>query len=232
MGESRKKLSVGDDRALFVLSQGRCYAPGCMVPAFQKVEGHYTAQLRLAHIYAHSPGGARYNPMMTQEERDSWTNLILLCDSHHGRVDTRANAAEYPAVLLLQWKEDREEGRIGDLPQLQGISDLDLQQLLLRQVENVLDSIDKLEGVSQTVIEELKGIVEHRFLGPKLDIDAMDEFSRAVRSLGGMAFSDHVFDLKTATDNLRKMELVDHERVSTSVTSVVSQGVRRGGRVS
>lgn len=86
---------------------------------------------------------------MTQEERDSWTNIILLCDSHHGFVDSLANVSEYPAALLLQWKEDREEGRIGNLPELQGISDLDLQQMLIGQVEGVLSSIEHLEGVSQ-----------------------------------------------------------------------------------
>jgi hypothetical protein len=155
---------------------------------------------------------------MTQEQRDSWTNIILLCDGHHGKVDSQANVAEYPAVLLLQWKEEREEGRIGDLPELQGISDLDLQQLLLRQVEGVLGSIERLEGVSQAVIDELKGIVEHQFIDPKLDLDAMAEFSFAVRSLRGMAFSEDVTLLHRATDDLKRIGLEDQASLLISAS--------------
>jgi hypothetical protein len=66
-----------------------------------------------------------------------------------------------------------------------------------------------LEGVSQAVIDELKGIVEHQFIDPKLDLDAMAEFSFAVRSLRGMAFSEDVTLLHRATDDLKRIGLED-----------------------
>jgi hypothetical protein len=205
LGTSRKKLPVGDDRALFLLSQGRCYAPGCAVPAFQKVDRHYKPLLRRAHICAHDPGGPRFDRTMSQEDRDSWTNMLLLCDEHHGRVDSVEDLADYPVALLRQWKSDREQGLVGDLPQLRGISDLDLQQLLLQHVEGMLDSIDNLEGISRAGIAEIKSVLEHQFVGSALDAHAVDMFFDAVMTLRHMSLPDDVAHLNMVIDDLKGM---------------------------
>jgi hypothetical protein len=209
LGTNRKQLNVGDDRALFLLSRGRCYAPGCAVPAFQKVDGHYKALLRRAHICAHDPGGPRYDPSMSQEERDSWTNMLLLCDPHHGKVDSVKHLADYPVALLRQWKSNREEGLVGDLPQLHGISDLDLQQILLHHVEGILDSIDTLQGVSRGVIDEVKSMVEHQFTGPAIDADSIAMFSDTVMMLRHLELDYAVSSLRDATAGLQPLRDLD-----------------------
>lgn len=40
-----------------------------------------------AHIVSHKKGGIRDDPALTQKERDSYANLILLCAEHHDVVD-------------------------------------------------------------------------------------------------------------------------------------------------
>jgi hypothetical protein len=40
-----------------------------------------------AHIVSHAPGGIRDDATLTQAERDSYANLILLCAEHHDIID-------------------------------------------------------------------------------------------------------------------------------------------------
>jgi len=110
---------------------------------------------------------------MNQDECDSWTNMLLLCDEHHGEVDAIEHESEYSVAALRQWKDDREVGLVGDLPQLRGISDLDLQQMLVRQVDSILNFIDSLQGVSREAIDEIKDLVERQFTGDAIDADAI-----------------------------------------------------------
>lgn len=213
VGTKRKDLPVGDDRALFALSQGRCYRPGCRVRTFQKVNGHFSSQLDKAHIYAHSPGGPRFNPNMTQAQRDSWENHILLCKPDHDEVDAVANLHKFPAALLMDWKQQRENGLIGDLPELRGISDLDLEQLLVHQVEGVLSSIEKLEGVSKGIADELKRMVEEQFVAPQIDLDAVNSLSEATWRLHRMSFPDYANFLSDAVHRLDRMSFPDQVNI-------------------
>ncbi|MEU6860911.1 hypothetical protein AB0B28_18800 [Glycomyces sp. NPDC046736] len=134
-------------------------------------------------------------------------------------MDSKAKASDFPVALLVQWKEEREQGRIGDVARLRGISDLDLQEMLLQQVEGVLNSIDKLEGVSREVIDEIKSLVERQFVSPSLDTDAIDLLFNAVRSLHQMSFSDDVSLLYRATDNLKHMGLEDQANLLRGAAS-------------
>ena len=59
------------------------------------------------YIYAHSNSGPRANKEMSNKERNSYKNWILLCAHHHNLVDRQENS--YPASQLIQWKEEHEE---------------------------------------------------------------------------------------------------------------------------
>lgn len=63
----------------------------------------------LAHIYGEKPGAARYNPNMTEEERNSADNLIYLCPNHHREIDKSENIGKYPPELLQEMKKKQEE---------------------------------------------------------------------------------------------------------------------------
>jgi hypothetical protein len=62
----------------------------------------------MAHICGDKPGSNRHDPRQSEAQRDDYTNLILLCPTHHALVDRRENEAEYPASVLLQMKATHE----------------------------------------------------------------------------------------------------------------------------
>lgn len=55
-----------------------------------------------AHICAAAPGGPRYDPSMTPEQRCSAENGIWLCENHARAVDS--NEAQFTVELLHEWK--------------------------------------------------------------------------------------------------------------------------------
>jgi len=58
------------------------------------------------HIRARNSGGPRYDEEMSDEERNAYSNLILLCPTHHRMVDESPD--EYPPELLDEWKQQHE----------------------------------------------------------------------------------------------------------------------------
>jgi hypothetical protein len=60
----------------------------------------------MAHIVAHSNDGPRADPSYPAEQRATYDNLILLCPTHHTRVDKQANS--YTIENLRSWKSDHE----------------------------------------------------------------------------------------------------------------------------
>lgn len=74
-----------------------------------------------AHITAASPGGPRYNPNLTPDQRQSAENGIWLCQNCAHFVDT--DHLNYSVELLSEWKsqaekeaDDETKGRMGRLP--------------------------------------------------------------------------------------------------------------------
>ncbi len=59
------------------------------------------------HIVAQSPDGPRGASDLTQEQRDKYTNLILLCNVHHKQIDDQAG--EFPVEKLHQIKAAHEK---------------------------------------------------------------------------------------------------------------------------
>ncbi|MCP2244610.1 hypothetical protein [Lentzea aerocolonigenes] len=93
--------------ALTAFSSGKCYWPGCGEQLLRLVNGRYRMALDIAHIRALNPDGPRYDPEMTDKQRNDFPNLIYLCRLHHRVVDEDGGEA-YPVELLLDWKADRE----------------------------------------------------------------------------------------------------------------------------
>lgn len=60
-----------------------------------------------AHICAAAPGGKRYDPSMTSEERKSIENGIWLCQTHARLIDT--DESTYTVELLKEWKKTAEK---------------------------------------------------------------------------------------------------------------------------
>lgn len=89
---------------LFALSGNVCAFPACLSPIVDSRTGVVTGDI--CHIRAKSPKGPRFDPNQSREERDSASNLILLCREHHRIVDTQPE--HYPASALLEMKAAKE----------------------------------------------------------------------------------------------------------------------------
>jgi hypothetical protein len=72
-----------DVKRLFALSGNRC-----AFPKYQAAIAEGTSLIgEICHIKADKPGGPRFDPTQTDEERQSYDNLILMCANHHKVVD-------------------------------------------------------------------------------------------------------------------------------------------------
>jgi hypothetical protein len=109
-------------RDLGIRSKNKCAFPGCDHPILNQAN-EYIAQL--CHIEAAEPGGERYNPAQTDEDRRSYSNLLFLCHPHH--VVTN-DVEAYPVKRMQDLKAAHES-----LPEV--IFD---HALLLTKIEEVL----------------------------------------------------------------------------------------------
>jgi hypothetical protein len=76
----RFKPSAETFRELFLKSGNLCAFPGCNALLMNEA-GLFVGQL--CHIAAAESGGERFNPKMTNEERRTAANLMLMCYPHH-----------------------------------------------------------------------------------------------------------------------------------------------------
>lgn len=60
-----------------------------------------------AHIAGENPKAARYDPSMTDEERNHYENLLYLCGDHHTQIDKQESS--FPVSLLKLLKKEHEE---------------------------------------------------------------------------------------------------------------------------
>ena len=131
--------------SLAALGEGRCYwpKPPCNAPVSVIINGEPVTNLQIAHIRAAKPNGPRYVPDMSDDERRSWKNLILLCTPHHSMID-KLKPNDYSIETLEQWKSQRETG---GLARLKGLSDLTedrLQEMLAFSIKEAHKEIREM----------------------------------------------------------------------------------------
>jgi hypothetical protein len=94
-------------KILFALSGNTCSYTGCenqlTDPSWEGV------QAEVAHIRGEREGSARFDAGMTEAERQSFPNLILLCPNDHRRIDN-SEQSSHPVELLEDMKA-KHEGR-------------------------------------------------------------------------------------------------------------------------
>ena len=127
----RKSIPAATKAALWALSNGRCYAPGCPAPVVVEVRpGVYRKNAQIAHI--RGVRAPRHDPSLTAEGCTLFTNLLVLCLPHHGEVDDRRTGEKnYPVPLLMQWKADHEGSNAQALAALGAVDEDRLTSLLL-----------------------------------------------------------------------------------------------------
>lgn len=157
-----RNYSRADRAALTLLSGGTCYLPDCGEPLLRKVDGKFKLALEIAHIRAAKQGGERYVASMTDEERNSFDNLIFLCTVHHKTIDEPGAARRYPIELLEKWKRDREKGKVDTLRGLRGITEDRLVDLITqaikdrdRDIKETLERLERIDADAALLMREL-----------------------------------------------------------------------------
>lgn len=104
---------------IWLRAGGRCEYPGCNEPLWKddltlaKMNRAY-----LAHIIADSSNGPRGDAVLSEQRKKDFSNMMLLCDTHHRLVDKEAKD-DHPVELLRRYKQEHEE-RIERLTAIQG----------------------------------------------------------------------------------------------------------------
>lgn len=114
--------------------QNKCSAPECGRPTSgpNSIPDKATRIGVAAHITAASPGGPRYSPLLSTEERRSISNGIWLCQNHARLID--ADPEKYPVLKLLEWKRLAEEAA---------------QNGLIGGAVNASGVVEEIEGIQQ-----------------------------------------------------------------------------------
>ena len=102
--EERAKIRLATVKRLFARSLNRCAFPGCNSMI---VDDESDAMLgEMCHIEGIGKKALRHNKMLTKEERDAYSNLILLCSNHHKVID---HDKSYTVESLRKMKAEHEK---------------------------------------------------------------------------------------------------------------------------
>ena len=94
---------------LWVAAGGRCQYPGCNITLYRDdVTLADMNRSYIAHIVADSPGGPRGDAVLSPQLAKEFSNLMLLCDTHHRLID-REDLAGHSVERLKQFKKAHEE---------------------------------------------------------------------------------------------------------------------------
>lgn len=85
--KKRKPISQKIQKILFAQSGGICSMPDCNIPIIINENNEKTNIADLAHIEAYKPDGARFNPQLSEDERNSEENLMVVCKNCHKKID-------------------------------------------------------------------------------------------------------------------------------------------------
>lgn len=138
---SRRSPKLDVVRALFARSGNRCAFPGCTAHLVNE-RNLFVGQI--CHIEAAEPGGERYNPQQTDDERRDYQNLILMCYPHH--VETN-DIEVYTVERLKLMKEHHERGFLSNPFKI----DESLLYKVTAEMEDYWERVDKLHRLSHQV---------------------------------------------------------------------------------
>lgn len=126
-------------KLLWSNAAGRCSFRGCneRLTVEQAVGLTPYTLGEMAHIKGNRAGSNRYDISQSEIERDSYSNLILLCPTHHTLIDKSENEEIYSVELLHEMKTEHETN-ISNRLNVQQYSDLEQlkDQISIYMAEN------------------------------------------------------------------------------------------------
>lgn len=104
--------STATIKRLFAVSGNLCAFPGCRANLVDGTTGKVTG--RICHIKANRSGGPRYDSEQSEDERQGFENLLLLCPIHHDVIDS--DIESYTCERLRRMKESHENRQREQIP--------------------------------------------------------------------------------------------------------------------
>lgn len=170
----QNRVSVKSEtlRLLYAKSGNKCAFQGCNVPIFEE-NGLYTG--KCCHIESYSPNGPRYNNATTIEEKNSYSNLILLCSRHHTIIDNDIDTYTTEKLKEIKFNHENQytEGH------------RDLKDDMLIQIEAQIDSF----------YSRLQLLDEADNTGLKMDINFDSNLDQCIKDI--KTSLDDIFDILT-----------------------------------
>lgn len=102
----RRNIKESTRRMLYARSGNMCAMYGCNNVLINENTSNIS---EICHIEAVNDDGARYNDNLTDEEVNSYDNLVLLCPRCHAIVDNKANESIYTVEYLKEMKRIHEQ---------------------------------------------------------------------------------------------------------------------------
>ncbi|MDX3429562.1 hypothetical protein PV664_11500 [Streptomyces sp. ME01-18a] len=157
--EPHRKYDNTTIAALMTLARGGCYAPRCGAPTVRIIDGKPVLNLDIAHIRALKAGGKRYDTSWSVEDRNSFANLLLLCNVHHKRVDG-VDGEKYTVEILAEWKHVREADGQDALAGLSGLTESRLVEMIQEAQDQYVDRIAPVLGAIAQSLPELSSLLK------------------------------------------------------------------------
>lgn len=178
---------------------GRCSFPSCRKYVFHDEEEADTPTLigENCHIVAEKDDGPRGDPSMPLEQRNSYSNLILLCRNHHKVIDDFENGEViYSVEKLQQMKELHEEWvrhQLGfDLPRQQDDE----------RYAQIIDGWEKLCHVDEWLVWSSNVLSSGQ---PSIVKEIDEDLKEARRWLLTRVWPGRYADLEGAFENFRRV---------------------------
>ncbi|MFE5075397.1 hypothetical protein [Streptomyces halstedii] len=115
--------------------------------------------LDIPHIRALKVGGKRYDSSWSVEDRNSFANLLLLCNVHHKRVDG-ADGEKYTVEMLEGWKRAREADGQDALAGLSGLTETRLVKMIQEAQDQYVDRLAPVLGAIAERVPELSSLLK------------------------------------------------------------------------
>ena len=166
------------------------------------IDGEPVVNVEVAHIRGALPGSPRYDGNMTDTERASFTNLILVCVPHHKVID-RLKRDDHPVELLQEWKAEAEvEGGLDALGELDGRLDADTLSDMIQE------AVGRLGPTREVTVELNCGVII-----PGYDIAAIscDAFSPLLDINPHWAFYERVLVTAIRNTGFTDVTLESHD---------------------
>ncbi len=161
-----RTINTDTYKVLLARSGNECAFPNCNHPIFNDND---LLIGQLCHIEAVSPGGQRFNPDQSPQERNSPSNLIFLCYRHHKESDD----VNFYSVQKLKEIKHEHESRFKERP-------FDIKPIMIEQIQKEMSKYwtEVLDANSQDEFD----------LRMEVDIDAsflnlLEEINTSINTL-------------------------------------------------